>query len=475
MFYLQAKSFVSATIAVLLAFNIIQTDFVQAQTRQRMTDNAPQQQPRAYARQKATLAGHSKDIYEIAFSPDGELLATGSEDGTIRLWNAGTGETKAVLALEEKHKLGGLLWSPDGSRLMTYSQRGRSGAVQFRIWDVNSGELKTTIETHYTNFLTDYKWSPDGRILLTASEDGTVELWDALTGRLQKSLEQAPLGPDETNSFLKSIFSHKKYADLRFTRGFFDAKGQSVITLSFNRSPRLWDAASGKLKNSLPLTEENTTDEYAFFPVNPLFSPDGRLVVRHDDDGISLLDTTTGMARHSLGKIGEPLAFSPDGLSLLVVMREPTSKLRDRADELKLYDVGSGQLQLVFEKVPEGVTKIYWSPDGGHVVMLGRFGTKTRLLDARTGRVKARLPYGGCTSDALWGSGGCESFHFSADGRVMLKQKNPLKLWSTETGELLATLEDMGGYARFSPTDKRVLVTRAKDKKTMLMWEVLIQ
>ncbi|HKQ99309.1 MAG TPA: hypothetical protein VJT09_01475 [Pyrinomonadaceae bacterium] len=467
MFHLRTKTLLrAATVALVLSIGPI--TFAQA----------PQpvpgviQESRATVRQRAALVGHKKEITEVIFSPDGETLATGSEDGTVRLWNVNRAETIAILSLAEKHRLGGIVWSPDGRRVMTFSWRDYAKDIQLRVWDAGTGELKATIETNYANYLSDRKWSPDGRLLLTASEDGTVELWDAETGKLQKSFEQSPLRPDETKSFVKSIFTLKKYADLRFTRGYFDSAGQSLLTLSYNHSPKLWDMASGKLRNNLPLTKEDPTDKYLSFPTDPLFSPDRRLVVRHDDDGVSLLDTTTGLVRHSLGEIGNPLAFSPDGLSLLVVTHGPMIKFRSGDDELKLYDVATGQLTLAFEKIPGGVNTIYWSPEGGHLVMVGSGRTKTRLLDTRTGRIKGRLPYEGCTSDAWWGSGGCEGFHFSADGRITFKQKNPLKLWSTETGDLLATLEGMAGYARFSPTDKRLLVTRAKDKKSLVLWEV---
>lgn len=429
----------------------------------------------ASVRLKATLAGHRKSIIEMAFSPDGETLATGSEDHTIRLWNVGTGETKAVLTFAEKYKLSWLEWSADGLRLAAYGYRGRSNEVEVRIWDARTEELKATFDPGHRSYITDFRWSPDGRVVLTASEDGTVKLWDAETGQLKKTLEHAPFEPNETESIFKSLFTRKKFAEMRNTRGYFDAAGQSVLTLSYNHLPKLWDAASGKFKTTLPLTEEQPDAKIPFYPANALFSPDGRLVVRNDDAGVALLDSTTGEVRHTYGHIGAARAFSPDGRALLVIIGEPTNKFRGREDTLRLYDVATGQVRLTFENVPEEVMQIYWSPDGGHIVVVGRWGTKTRFLDTRTGRVIARLPYSGCTPDTLWGSTGCESFIFSADGRITLKQKQPLKLWSTETGELLATLDATGGDARFSPTDKRMLVTRGKDKKTILVWDVSIQ
>ncbi len=463
-----AKSILCAAAATVLSFGLA-AGGARPQTRPRLAGQT------SAVRLRATLAVHKKNITDIYFSPDGETLATVGQDGTILLWNVGTGATKATLRIADKYRLTGLLWSPDGLRLAAYANRGWSGVAEVRVWDARTGELKVTFEPNHASYMTDFEWSPDGRLLMTASDDGTVKLWDAETGRLGQSLGQDPREPDETDSLLKSIFTRKKFAEIRHTNGYFDAAGQTVLTLSMGSSPKLWDVASGKLKTTLPLSEEKPDAKYPYYPTTALLTPDRRLVIRNDDAGVALLDTATGQVKRSLGHTGSPLAFSPDGRTLLVVVRDPKFRWRGGGeDTLRLYDVETGQVRLTFENVPEGVQDIYWSPDGSHIVAAGWAKTSPRVLDAHTGRVTGRLPYSGCTSDSWWDTG-CEGFRFSADGRVVFKQKNPLKLWSTENGQLLAQLEDVASRAVFSPTDKHLLVTRGQDKRTALLWEVSVR
>ncbi|MDQ3819922.1 MAG: hypothetical protein M3362_19915, partial [Acidobacteriota bacterium] len=100
------------------------------------------------------------------------------------------------------------------------------------------------------------------------------------------------------------------------------------------------------MKRALPLTEDKDGGYMRLFPA--LVSPDKRLLVRYDYDGVSLLDTTTGELVRSLGNIGEPLAFSPDGQMLLTVRRTPLVRWRSH-EGLRLYDAVTGKLLLTFE------------------------------------------------------------------------------------------------------------------------------
>ena len=94
-------------------------------------------------------------------------------------------------------------------------------------------------------------------------------------------------------------------------------------------------------------------------------------------------------------------------------------------------------------------------------------------MDVLTGRVKAKLPYEACSTDQFFGEGICRTFTFNADGSVFTKEKNPLRLWSSDTGELLAELKSARHPATFSPTDKNLFVTTSKDKKEAIVWELV--
>jgi WD40 repeat protein len=116
------------------------------------------------------FAGHTSTIRSVDFSPDSRYLATGSWDGTVRLWNVTNGETIHVM---EDHTdwIYDVAFSPDGTLLASAS---RDGTI--RLWEVSTGEALTTLTGH-TDKIWSVEFSPDGNLLISSSEDGTVRIW----------------------------------------------------------------------------------------------------------------------------------------------------------------------------------------------------------------------------------------------------------------------------------------------------------
>jgi WD40 repeat protein/tRNA A-37 threonylcarbamoyl transferase component Bud32 len=134
-----------------------------------------------------TLKGHTKGIAAVAFSPDGQLLATASADRTVKVWDAATGQ--------ELHTLAGhpeivrcVAFSPDGLTLASasggypYDPQRKMVPGEVRLWDVTTGRHTATLQGH-TDSVTSVAFSPDGGRLASASQDRTVKVWDPAGGK----------------------------------------------------------------------------------------------------------------------------------------------------------------------------------------------------------------------------------------------------------------------------------------------------
>jgi predicted NACHT family NTPase len=121
-----------------------------------------------------TLVGHTAGVLSVSWSPDGRFLASGSEDNTVRIWDAATG---SLLQTLQGHTgwVTSVAWSPDGRFLA-------SGALDstVRVWDL--AQMAVHAITEHDSWVESVAWSPDGRFLASGSWDWKVRIWDAETG-----------------------------------------------------------------------------------------------------------------------------------------------------------------------------------------------------------------------------------------------------------------------------------------------------
>lgn len=128
-----------------------------------------------------TLQGHSADVFGVSFSPDNKLIASGSHDNTVKIWDIERGECIHTLT-GHHHLTFSVAFSPDGKMVA-------SGSFDktVKLWNVETGEEIRTLQRHEGQIRA-VAFSPDGTVIASASEDNTIKIWETATGKRIQNL-----------------------------------------------------------------------------------------------------------------------------------------------------------------------------------------------------------------------------------------------------------------------------------------------
>ena len=208
---------------------------------------------------RGEVKGHTSAVYSLAFKPNSYLLASGSTDKTIRIWDVGAinnlrhvrtlrGHTNTVMSVA---------WSPDGRTLASASADGT-----VRLWNPNNGINFAVLRGH-TERVNSVAWHPDGRILASGSEDDTGRLWNPDTHGTRRVL-RGHTGSVQTLAF--------------------HPNGQTLASGGGGSIMRLWNPNTGAHKTTL------TGYRSGFLGVTIAFSPNGQILAgcRPASNGIGL-------------------------------------------------------------------------------------------------------------------------------------------------------------------------------------------
>jgi WD40 repeat protein len=425
--------------------------------------------------QRGTLVGHVAPVRAVAFSPQGRMLVSASEDGTVRRWDPITGNPVGQPLAGHVGPVYGAAFSPDGGVIVSV---GEDRTV--RRWDASTGAPIGAPLTGHTGTISAIAVSPDGRTIATASDDYTVRFWGAATGQPIGVPLAGHTGPvyglafSPDSRMLVSVGADRTVRRWQVATGqpigapssghlgtvyavAFSPNGRMLATASADGTVRRWNPATGQ-----PIGAALTGHTGA---VNGLaYSPDGRtLATASADDTVRRWDTATGQP------VGTPLtaragtvyavAFSPDGRTLATANADDTVRRWDVATGQPIGAPLSGHTGTVYATV--------FSPDGRMLASVSADHT-VRRWDVATGQ-PIGAPLSGHT-------GPVSALAFSPDGRMLATGSDDytVRRWDAVTGAAIGRpLRGHGDtvYAvAFSP-DGRMLATGSADH-TVRRWDV---
>lgn len=280
-----------------------------------------------------TLTGHSKGASSVTWNPDGKTLASGGWDGRVEIWNLESYQELKTLYVESDVASSGIssvAWNPEGKILAFANSDG-----SLRLYDRPAELIKTLSQKAYFNDgIFSVAWNPDGKTLASGSEDGKVTIWDVGKGRL-----------------LKTLTGHSA----RISSLAWNPDRKTLASGSWDGRVKIWNVETGheerSLQTSLSLLDaathrillpggEKRTPEHIF---SVAWSPDGKMLAVASGNKVSLWDANDGQLLEILADSEASVAWSPDGKMLATASIEAS---------IAICEADSGQVVISSARLP---------------------------------------------------------------------------------------------------------------------------
>lgn len=336
--------------------------------------------------------GHTNWVRFVAFSPDSKTLASCGADCVVKLWNVQDGVCIKTFVGHD-HEVFAIAFDPNGEQLAS-----ASGDRTIKLWSIQDGHCLQTLTGH-TDWVRSVAFSVDGQILASSGADHTIKLWDVQSSDCLQTLT-------DHSGWVRSIA--------------FSPDGEVLASGSSDRTIKLWDYHTGECLRTY------TGHQSSVYSI--AFSPDGNLLVSGSGDRtVRFWDCYTDACVKTLyGQTNEVccVAFSSDGHTIAAVSLDQT---------MRLWNYQSGHCLKSWYGNTDWALPVTFSPKG-HLLASGSNDKTVKLWDAQTGECIRSLQ--GHT-DFIYG------LAFSPDQQILASAStdSTVRLWKVATGQCFQILQ----------------------------------
>ncbi|HIK13405.1 MAG TPA: AAA-like domain-containing protein [Oscillatoriaceae cyanobacterium M33_DOE_052] len=433
-------------------------------------------------KERNRLEGHTKTIISVSFSPNGQHLATASDDNTAKIW---TPEGTLIATLDHSQPVRSVAWSPNGKILATGSYDDT-----IKIWNLDQSNpadqtspvsmvsLSRTIQAQQDK-ITSIAISPDRQIIASAGADGTVKLW-TIQGQLKSTwkahqgwVNGIAISPD--GSTLATAGSDQTAKLWNLTRGAnssstprqtltghtdsvysvsFSPDGQHLATASNDNTAKIWNLNQEANDRATLL---HTLESHTSSVRNVAWSPDSQLLATASYDQTVKIWSQDGVLRDTLKGHSAPaysVSFSPNGSYIATASVDET---------VRLWSLNPWKLSTL-PRSSRGIRSVSFGP-GGKLIATGGEDKTIKLWNRQGSLVHTLTGHTGAVLRVV----------FSPDGRLLasVSSDNTVKIWRLTDGKLLKTLS--GHYSTVNSAsfnrNSQLLATASNDN-TVKLWRV---
>ncbi|MCG9127557.1 WD40 repeat domain-containing protein [Candidatus Poribacteria bacterium] len=373
-----------------------------------------------------TLKGHRKPIVSLTFSHDGSSIASISEDKTVRVWNVDTGRRKHTFNANSEH-LHRVVFSPNGKTLASSSLDGI-----IHQWDLKKGKHKNAIVGHGSGFASkNIVFSKDNITAATTYGDNHIILYDVNTQEVEVVLT-----------------GHKKRVNCLS----FSSDGRMLASGSQDKTIRLWDVATGEHKKTLRGHSKQIS--------HVVFKDTETLVSYGGDKKVRVWDVIKGRQKNSfeVGVFSQDIGFSKDGKVALSKNR------KDQSYSLYQWDLDTGSHKTLSKQIKYTIQYYFNIPVSSDGSMLA-YCTDLEIVvwDVTTSKEKKIIP----EVTSLF-----SSLALDSEAKMVVKTDidGIIKLWNVDTGDKINELKNqyiIDGYGK--DTKRQILQIAISPDSTILV------